>query len=72
MEERKRETGGEEEEEEKAWPGKSPALPLSGTGRAEAGLKQTELKKQNGIKRRNAPSSDDSSRFNVTRLKGVF
>lgn len=32
---------GGEEEEEKAWPGKSPALPLSGTGRAEAGLKQT-------------------------------
>lgn len=42
MEERK-ETGGEEkegeEEEEKAWPqGRSPALPLSGTGRTDAAL----------------------------------
>lgn len=77
MEERKRETGGEEKEEKKRrkrlGQGKVRALPLSGTGRAEAGLKQTELQKnQNGIKRRNAPSSDDSSCFNVTRLKGVF
>lgn len=41
---------GGEEEEEKAWPGKSPALPLSGTGRAEAGLKRTELKTKTGLK----------------------
>lgn len=33
---------GGEEEEEKAWPGKSPALPLSGTGQAGAGLEGTE------------------------------
>ena len=39
---------GGEEEEEKAWPGKSPALPLSGTGRTEAGLKGTELNRKNG------------------------
>lgn len=37
---------GGEEEEEKAWPGKSPALPLSGTGRSKAGLKGTELNRK--------------------------
>lgn len=34
-----REGKGGEEEEEKAWPWKSPALPLSGTGQTKAGLK---------------------------------
>lgn len=33
-----REGKGGEEEEEKAWPGKSPTLPLSRTGQTKAGL----------------------------------
>lgn len=43
---RGKETGGEgkggEEEEERAWPGKSPALPLTGMGQSEAGKSYTD------------------------------
>lgn len=38
---------GGEEEEEKAWPGKSPALPLSGTGRTVAGLRAQTQRNRN-------------------------